>query len=123
MDKMTRGKLRGSTLIEVIISMLIIMVIFSIAMGIYARITGSGISSTDHHMQQQIKRIIDSEIETDHAGDNVIIIDSIIYRSATVPYSEYSDLFAIEVKAELNGVVRASGREIFRKRIAEIKGE
>ena len=108
-------KLQASTLLEVLISTVIITVIFTLAIGIYSRVTHSGFSLTDKQVQQQMDNIIVSSRETNNWESEDIGIDEVIYRKKVSNYSSYSSLLLVEIEALRDGKQIASVRQIVKK--------
>ena len=54
MVKLINKKIKGSTIIEVLVAMVIIMVVFAIAIRIYANVTTSGVAYRKIQAQQEL---------------------------------------------------------------------
>ena len=55
---MAGNKLKASSLVEVLISMIIILIVFSIAMGIYANVLRLSLSIKKHHAQAVLYQVL-----------------------------------------------------------------
>lgn len=103
MAKLKSHKVKASTLLEVIVAMVVIMVVFVIATGIYTNV----IKSAPSIKQQQGRAlalgiIAQSKLERDWT-EKSILVDSVTLHKEVVPYQEYSDLLLIRVTAKERG--------------------
>ena len=105
-------KLPASTLPEVLISMVIIMAVFTVAIVIYSRITASGFSLTAGQVQGEMESIIREIEEKKQLTEETITIDSIKYHKTAEPYEGFPDLVVIRVEAEQNGKVVGELRKV-----------
>lgn len=112
-------KVPASTLLEVLVSMLIIMIVFSIAIGIYTRITSSQLSLSSRKAQQYMQRILAESKENKNWSDETLFADSISYKKTITDYPGYSDLLLISIQAEQNGKELAEMKEIVKKEDSE----
>lgn len=103
MAKLILKRLPASTLVEVLISMVIIMAVFVVAIGIYTKVTQSGFSFSRIEAQQQMKKIMAESIENKDWEDAVITVDSIEYKKNVNPYAGYTDLLLITIDASQQG--------------------
>ncbi|WP_423147021.1 hypothetical protein [Rubrolithibacter danxiaensis] len=109
-------KISASTLIEVIISMVIIMAVFSVAMGIYIKIMNSGASTTSRKMQIIMRGIVETSIQNKSWGEEVLEKDSVILRKTLIPYNQqYTDLYLLKVVAETEGGKKDSIQQVIKK--------
>ncbi|TKC60298.1 hypothetical protein FBD94_15445 [Pedobacter hiemivivus] len=94
-----KGKIKASTLLEVIVAMVVILIVFVLATGIYANVMRSSPSVK----QQRVKAILSGWIaESIAAGnwkDEVIAIDSMAFQKTVTPYQTYPDLRLVKVVA------------------------
>jgi hypothetical protein len=116
---MVKLKLRlvsASTLLEVVVSMVIIMAVFSVAIGIYTKVTMSGLSISKATARQHMNRILHESIENGDFQNAVLFADSVEYKKTVLPFTGYSDLTVITIQANqegrslgtLNQIVKAS---------------
>lgn len=103
MARLITSKVKASTLLEVIIAMVVIMIIFVIATGIYTNI----IKSSPSIKQQQGRALAlgivqQSKLEQDWV-EKSILVDSITLQKEVVPYLDYQDLLLITVTAKEHG--------------------
>ncbi|WP_214228797.1 hypothetical protein [Pedobacter sp. B4-66] len=103
MAKLTTGKVKASTLLEVIVAMVVIMVVFVIATGIYTNVIKSSPSIKQQQARALASGLIEqSKLEHDWAG-KILLVDSITLQKEVVPYQDYSDLLLITVTAKERG--------------------
>lgn len=114
MNKQLQRKLSASTLPEVLISMIVIMTVFTVAITIYVRITSSGVSLTNKQIDGEMNRIISQSIQESDWKEENIIQDSIEYRKAVFPYIDYQNLFVMQVTAFRNEEALGKMRRVVR---------
>lgn len=115
MAGLTIQKIKASTLLEVLISMVIITIIFTLGIGVYSRVTSSGFSLTDKQIQQQMENILVASREDKDWKSERIELGQIIYQKEVTVYPPYSNLLLVEIKALRDGKQIASLRQIVRK--------
>lgn len=99
MAKIISTKVSGSTLIEVVIATVIILAVFTFAMGIFTKVTQSGYSVSRTSARQQMQCIVDQSIRDRDYEDEILEADSIAYEKTVVPYLGYDDLLLVQVEA------------------------
>jgi hypothetical protein len=103
MAKLMANKVTASTLLEVIVAMVIIMIVFVIATGIYTNVVKSSASIE----QQQARALaigIIQQSKLDHDWtESSVQVDSITLQKEILPYEEYADLILIRVTAKEQG--------------------
>lgn len=97
-----RKKLKADTLVEVIISMLIIMVVFVVAIGIFTKVTLSSFSTTSTIVHTQMNHILQEAVRTNILEARTINQDSIIYEQTVSSYENYTDVLSLKVEAFQN---------------------
>lgn len=103
MAKLTSHKVKASTLLEVIVAMVVIMVVFVIATGIYTNIIKSSPSIKQQQGRALASGLIEqSKLEHDWT-EKSLLVDSIALQKEVVPYQDYSDLLLITVTAKERG--------------------
>jgi len=113
-----KGKLKASTLLEVIVAMVVILIVFVLATGIYANVVRSSPSVKQQRVKAMISGVIDHSIATGDWKDEVIMVDSISLQKTAVPYQTYPDLLLLQVLAV------EGGKEIGKmKRIVQAGGD
>jgi type II secretory pathway pseudopilin PulG len=114
MGKLNRKKLAGSTLIEVLIAMVIIMVVFSIAMGLFSNVLSGGVSIRKVQINQQLESLRLQVIESRRIEQEHLVIDSINYELIkTEQASSETDL--LEIKANDHGAPAGNIRFLLKK--------
>lgn len=83
MAKLTHKKIAGSTVIEVLIAMVIIMLVFSIAMRLFGNVMHSGVSFKKVQVQQQLYVLAKEIQQVGFISNEVLSIDSVDYHFAT----------------------------------------
>jgi len=114
MAKIISTKVSGSTLIEVVIATVIILAVFTLAMGIFIKVTQSGYSVSRTSARQQMQYIVDQSIRDRDYEDEILEADSIAYEKTVVPYSGYDDLLLIQVEARQGATTIGKLRKIVR---------
>ncbi|PRY48078.1 hypothetical protein B0I27_11612 [Arcticibacter pallidicorallinus] len=115
MAKIATAKVSGSTLIEVVIATVIILVVFTLAIGIFTKVTQSGYSVSRTLAHQQMESIIDQSIRNQDYEDEVLEADSINYEKIVVLYSGYDDLLLLQVEASQGTTKIGKLRKIVRR--------
>lgn len=118
MVKLIRQSLSGSTLPESIIAMVIIMMVFSIAMGIYVRVQASATSGLNRQINYKMNDLILLNLRGQNK-EAVLVHDSITYHQLRSDYKNYSDLVLIEIRAEKRGQILAFKRAVVKKSVEE----
>jgi type II secretory pathway pseudopilin PulG len=114
MGKLNGKKLEGSTLIEVLIAMVIIMVVFSIAMGLFSNVLSSGVSMRKVQINQQLESLRLQVIENGKIEQEHLVIDSVDYELIkTEQASSETDL--LEIKANDHGTPAGNIRFLLKK--------
>ncbi len=118
MVKLIRKKLEGSTLIEVLIAMVIIVVIFTIAMQVFSNVMQTGVSFRNIKVQNQMMAIAQEVKETGIVPQETLMIDSISYElkvadegSAGLPELEISATQAGQKLGEFRCLIKQKGHE------------
>lgn len=115
MARIITAKISGSTLIEVVIATVIILAVFTIAMGIFTKVTQSGYSVSRTSAHQQMQYIVEHAIRDRNYEDERLQTDSIDYDKTVVPYTGYEDLLVIQVEARQGMTTIGKIRRITRK--------
>lgn len=104
-------KIKASTLLEVIVAMVVILIVFVLATGIYANVMRSAPSVKQQRVKALMSGLIEKSITESNWGDEEIMIDSISLIKKVLPYQDYADLkllqvIAIEQDKEIGNVKR-----------------
>ncbi len=79
MAKLMNKKLAGSSLIEVLIAMVIIMVVFAIAMRVFVNVMNTGISFKKIQVQNQLNLLSKKVQFEGYFTESHVLIDSVDY--------------------------------------------
>ncbi len=112
MGKLKGKKLAGSTLIEVLIAMVIIMVVFSIAMGLFTNVLSGGVSYPKVRAINQMELLKNEVIQNKNVEQDHVIIDSVDY-TFTSKNSGLSGIAILEIKAAQRGKLLGSLRCLY----------
>ncbi|MDB5012337.1 MAG: hypothetical protein JWQ25_539 [Daejeonella sp.] len=113
-------KVSGSTLVEVLVSMVIMMIVFSIAIGIYAKVTTSTVSITKQKIQLQSATIIQQSINEHNWSDQTFLMDSLQFEKKVIPYSGYEDVVEIQVEALNQGISQGIIKQLVKQENASL---
>lgn len=108
-------KVSASTLLEVIISLVIIMAVFTAAIAIYAKISTSELSLSRRQAQQQMQEMIQEVKEKKDWENETLQVKDIIYEKEITAYADYSDLYQVKIKAFQNEKLISSMKEVIKK--------
>ncbi|HEY0056918.1 MAG TPA: hypothetical protein VGB63_16325 [Pedobacter sp.] len=100
MVKLVLNRVPASTLLEVIISMVVMMAVFTVAIAIFTKVTQSGYSSSKVEAQQQMQIVMQESIENRDWQNGVLVVDSIEYTKRVSNYTGYADLFLVTLEAK-----------------------
>lgn len=103
----SRHQVRASTIIEVLISMVIIMVVFGIAMMIYANIVQSSLSVKKIRAQAILNEVLQTDESVPIINATTINVDNIRIEQVVKVYPSESQLSQIDLTAYDN-----NGKEI-----------
>ncbi|CAM4116856.1 hypothetical protein SAMN06265348_103273 [Pedobacter westerhofensis] len=94
-----KSSVKASTLLEVIVAMVIILVVFSLAMGIYNNVLGSTGSAKMEQISTAMEGVISKSINEQNWDDEESGQDSIQYKKTVTKYEDFTDLLLITVTA------------------------
>jgi hypothetical protein len=103
MAKLTIRRLEASTLLEVVISMVIILAVFTLAIGIFTRVTQSGFSFSSAQAMQHSKCVFYESITSGDLDNRVTTVDSIEYKKTVEGYAGHSDIVLMTIEANQSG--------------------
>jgi Tfp pilus assembly protein PilE len=99
-SKLNNGhKLRASTLLEVIISMIIIIVVFGIAMMIFANVNRLSLSAKKLRAQAILQETLFQAERTGNHMDQTVTVDDISIRQKVSPFQNEPELLIITLTA------------------------
>lgn len=112
MVKLNIVKLKASTLLEVVVAMVVILIVFVLTMGIYANIVNSSPSIKAQKYRSVISGLIQESIQQQNWEEETILIDSMWLKKTVSPFNEYSDVRMISVIGTEHGKIVAKGRQL-----------
>lgn len=113
MAQLIRKKVEGSTVIEVIIAMVIIMVVFVIAMKIFANVLNTGVSFRNIQVQNQLNLLSKNVEQLGFIENNHVQIDSVNYELIEKE-SGFSHIASLEIKASQQGKLIGTLKTLFK---------
>lgn len=116
MVKLATATVKGSTLLEVIVAMVIVLIIFSLAIGIYNNVLNSSSSAQSKKSQSSTETILLQSIIDKNYADETTTVDSIVYEKKVLPYKTYQDLIMITVTALVHDKQISKSRRIINKK-------
>ena len=115
MAEIKKGMLKASTLLEVIVAMVIILVIFTLAIGISSNVLSASPSIKKQQAQAMADGLIASSISEENWNDEQMTKDDVVLEKTVLPYGSYSDLVVITVTATQQGKQLSQLRQIAKK--------
>lgn len=112
MVKLKNVKVAGSTLIEMLIAMVIIMVVFSIAMALFGNVLQSGVSQKKIQARNQLNLLKNEITKNGYSTVEQMTIDSVDYTISTVDI-ENTGLSKLEISAKQGQVSLGEIRSVF----------
>ncbi|MEE1945908.1 type II secretion system protein [Pedobacter sp. KR3-3] len=116
MAKLINKKLEASTLIEVLIAMVIIMVVFAIAMQVFGNVLRTGVSYKKLQAQNQMQLLSEQVKKNGYVEEAEVKIDSISYQLSIAP-AEVAGIAKLEIKASLNGANLGNIKCLFKEQV------
>jgi type II secretory pathway pseudopilin PulG len=113
MAKLIKKKIEGATVIEVIIAMVIIMVVFVIAMKVFANVLNTGVSFRDIQVQNQLNVLSKKVEEQGYVENSLVQIDGVNYELIEKG-SELKNISTLEIKATQQGKLIGKVKTLFR---------
>lgn len=96
-------KVRSSTLLEVLIAMVIILVIFTMSLHVFNKVIFAKSTIDRIGVSLQLKRVL--HMTKDSVEEGVLIIDSVSYIKMVSPYEDSKDLYEIKIGAYRNEIL------------------
>lgn len=91
------NKVPASTLIEVLVSMVCIIIVFSIAMGIYNNILRSSLSVKKYHAQSTLNQILNQIEKSPKVKNQTYIRNKLKIHQQVTLYNQQKGLFQVYV--------------------------
>jgi type II secretory pathway pseudopilin PulG len=110
-----KSAVKASTLLEVIVAMVIILIVFTLAIGIYNNVLGRADSVKKEQVNAMTAHLISQSINERNWNDEEIRQDSITLQKTVVPYEKYTDLVLITVTALEHDKQIGQSRKIVKK--------
>lgn len=113
-----KGKVRASTLLEVIVAMVVIMIVFVLSTAIYTNVMRASPSLRQQRIKSIAAGLIQQSIAERNWNDDVVTIDSMSFQKTLIPYQGYGDLKLLQV------VAVAQGKEVWTaRRVVKMEGD
>ncbi|KQR70895.1 type II secretion system protein [Pedobacter sp. Leaf176] len=120
MAELKKGKLEASTLIEVLIAMVIIMVLFALAIGLFNNVLSGGVSLKKLSVQNELN-VLAKEVEAKgYIEKEVLLVDSVIYNFSRQE-TAHPGLSRLEIKAFRRAELLGSLKILYREKENEEK--
>ncbi|WP_131535583.1 hypothetical protein [Pedobacter nototheniae] len=113
LKKIKPKSLAASTLVEVLIAMVIIMVVFTTAIQIFNNVLYSGVSIKKIQVEQQLNILTNSVKQKGYQYQNELIVDSVVY-SFNIDSTRLSGLTTMEITGKLNNKILGRTRFIYK---------
>ncbi|MGM9475205.1 type II secretion system protein [Pedobacter sp. GSP4] len=102
MVKLIKEKIEASTLVEVLIAMVVIMVAFTIAIGVFSNVLKGGISIKKLQVQAQMEVLV-KQVGTEGLDESEILqIDSVSYEMVRME-SGIAGMYRLSIRASEQG--------------------
>ncbi|SES20198.1 PulJ/GspJ family protein [Pedobacter rhizosphaerae] len=108
-----KKKIPASTVIEVLIAMVIILVVFAIAMGLFSNVLSSGVSYRKVQAQNQLQVLSQEVINKGYVENTAVVVDSIDYQLSTET-TENPSLSSLKIKASQHGKLLGEVKCLFK---------
>lgn len=93
------GKARASTIIEVLISMIVIMVVFGMAMMIFANVTRSGVSEIKVRSSAVLQDVLLGDEKAAEISSRTLTVDSLRIEQQVKNYNTEGSLLEVDLAA------------------------
>ncbi len=113
-----KKSVEGSTLIEVLIALVIIVVVFAMSLTIFNNVMYSGRSLSKIQVQQQLDVLAKQVQQNGEIEQETLLIDSILYSFKTMQSDVGTELNHLEINASRNGQELGKIRVLYKNKIA-----
>ena len=113
MVRLVKKKVAASSLIEVLIAMVIILIVFTIAIKIFNNVVSSSVSFRNVKVQSQLDLLAKQVEDIGYVETEVLQIEDISYEFV-VKMSEVNDVAELEIRATQTGKFIGSIRTLFK---------
>jgi hypothetical protein len=118
--KLVHIKLQASSLIETIVSMMIVMLVFFIAMTIYVNILRNSVSLSELSAAQYLQTLVQKTKKDKSYFNETLVEETLTISKNCSPYGSSTELFLIDLEAkDQSGRVVATHRELILKQADE----
>jgi len=93
------AKIKGSTLLEVIISMVVIVIVFGIAMMIFAKVISFTTSARDIRAKSILRDLLEKQEHEKAISSQSIITADFTIEETTTAYNDQADLVLVQLTA------------------------
>jgi len=115
MAELKKGMLKASTLLEIIIAMVIILVVYTLAIGVYNNVLNASPSIKKQQVKAMTDAVISQSVYDENWNDEQIINEIITIEKTVGPYHSYPDLVIITVTASQHGKQLGLSRQIVKR--------
>lgn len=119
MAELSSRKLKASTLLEVIVAMVIIMIVFVLATGIFSNVIRSSPSLKAQRIHSISDEIIQNCMISRNWQDEVIQVDSMVFQKKAKPYMGQSDLILLDLRVIEAGITIQKREVVIKGRLNE----
>lgn len=99
------GRLKAATLMEVIIAMVVILIVFALAMGIYANIVRSSPTLKVQQWRSTATALMEEYVNAKNWKEETVEIDSLTYQKKVESSTAYPELQQISISVTEHGTV------------------
>ncbi len=107
-------KLKASTLLEVIVAMVVILIVFVLSTGIYANVIRSSPLVKQQRIKALMAGLIQQSMDQGNLKEEVVFIDSISFETTVNVYQGYADLLLVSIVAVEQGNEVGKTKRIFK---------
>lgn len=113
MARLKTHKVKGSTLIETLIAVVIILTCFSIAMMFFMKLNQSSFTKQHLKAEQLVKQQLYNSLKTENYIDDNFTEEDFTISQTIEPYKNYPNLFILKVEAlNKNNKTLASRKQV-----------
>lgn len=103
MAELKKHQVKASTLLEVIVAMVIILIVFVFATQIYTNVIRSSPSLKFERARAAAVGIVENSVREGNWADEMIRIDSLDVDKKVAAYKGYTDLYVFSIRVSRNG--------------------
>ncbi|PYF76657.1 PulJ/GspJ family protein [Pedobacter nutrimenti] len=116
MAALNKHQVRASTLPEVIIAMVVILIVFVIAIQIYNNVLHASPSLHEQLVRGLAENYMEKSITEKSYEQEDVMIDSLEFRREVLPFKGYQDVFIMKVNVFQSGKTMGSFQRVFGKK-------